>query len=55
MLRQMNSENENRTDIIFKALSDVSINYNKAIYPHLKKDDHQTIISLYINIKMFSF
>ena len=48
----MNSKNENRTDIIFKALSDVSINYNKAIYPHLKKDDHQTIISLYENIKV---
>ena len=47
----MSDNNEIRGDIIFKALSDAGINYNKSNYPHLKKDDHQIIKSLYTNIE----
>ena len=47
----MKDDNQIMTDLLFKALSDASIIYNKYKYPHLKKEDHKTIKNLYTNIE----
>ena len=47
----MKDDNQIIGDILFKAFSDASIIYKKSNYPHLKKEDHETIKSLYRNIE----
>jgi len=47
----MSDSNEIKGNILFKALSDSNINYNKSKYPNLKKDDHQIIKSIYTSIE----
>ena len=49
-------ENRARTDILFKALTDARIIYNKSNYPNLKKDDYETLKNLFkqidVSVKM---
>ncbi len=45
-------ENRARTDILFKALSDARIIYNKSNYPSLKRDDYKTLKKIFVQIEM---
>ena len=47
----MKDDNQIMTDLLLKALSDASINYNKSKHPNLKKEDHGIIKALYTNIE----
>ena len=47
----MNDKNKIRGSIVTKAFSDVHIYFNKSIFPHLKKSDHQLIENLYASIQ----
>lgn len=48
----MTDDNRARTDILFKALADTSVIYNKNNYPNLKKDDYKVLGPLFRNIKI---
>jgi len=47
----MVDDNRARTDILFKALADVGIIYNKIDYPNLEKNDYETLKNIFGNIK----
>ena len=47
----MKDDNQIMTDLLLKALSDASINYNKSKHPNLKKENHRIIKALYTNIE----
>ena len=47
----MVDDNRARTDILFKALADARIIYNKIDYPNLEKNDYETLKNIFKNIK----
>ena len=47
----MKDDNEIMTNLLFTALSDAGLNYNKSIRPNLKKEDHEIIKAIYTNIE----
>ena len=47
----MTDDNRSMTEILFKAIRDTTVIYNKNNYPNLKKNDYEVLGPLFRNIK----